>query len=351
MIIFSGLTLMLPDSIKRERATDHGRIASCIGTGSFRWKDGRPQGGTHSDARRNWWASSPGLKPFAPSSAEPIPRVQWSSSAGQAGMVPNLSGAPIGGFPPMTPSAMFLRASGPRAVPELLHGRTRSHRDEFLPEEMVAIDGKTARRADSRLRGWRREPCIWSQRRATQKHPDFKRSGQDGGASNGITAIPQLLGLAGSARLHRDVREIRRTCGCHPGDLPSRSVVHGGAEPAGGRGRRIKDYVWTRASPRDLFERGGSNWALTGCPTTTPRPWSTRDTDGWNGGNAGPSPRRIAWTSHQPPNLGNGPNAEWPPSKSMSAIRSSETAAGAISQPRYYISSRERPQQDNCRPR
>ena len=35
MIIFR-IMLMLPDSIKRERATDHGRIASCIGTGSFR---------------------------------------------------------------------------------------------------------------------------------------------------------------------------------------------------------------------------------------------------------------------------------------------------------------------------
>ena len=35
MIIFR-IMLMLSDSIKRERATDHGRIASCIGTGSFR---------------------------------------------------------------------------------------------------------------------------------------------------------------------------------------------------------------------------------------------------------------------------------------------------------------------------
>ena len=35
MIIFR-IMLMLPDPIKRERATDHGGIASCIGTGSFR---------------------------------------------------------------------------------------------------------------------------------------------------------------------------------------------------------------------------------------------------------------------------------------------------------------------------
>ena len=68
---------------------------------------------------------------------------------------------------------------------------------------------------------------------------------------------------------------------------------------------------------------------LTVCLMTTLKPW-TRDTGGWNAGNAGSSPIKDYVD----------PQGQWPELKAVvKVVGHRQTAEGGASQPRYYISS------------
>ena len=78
--------------------------------------------------------------------------------------------------------------------------------------------------------------------------------------SNEITAIPQLLNLLDlqGCIVTIDAMGCQREI--------AQQIVDGGAVPAGGEG----EFNSTRAS--ETCSQGPRHWALTGCPTTTPRP-------------------------------------------------------------------------------
>ena len=121
---------------------------------------------------------------------------------------------------------------------------------ELLPEEVVAIDGKTARRSHGCAGGkgamhlvsaWATQNTLTLGLRTAEK-------------SNEITAIPQLLDLLDHAMGCQ--REI------------AQQIVDGGADYL----LAVKENQGQlHEGIRDLFE-GAEHWALTGCPTTTPRP-------------------------------------------------------------------------------
>ncbi|CAI8046705.1 H repeat-associated putative transposase YdcC [Geodia barretti] len=114
----------------------------------------------------------------------------------------------------------------------------------MLPGEVVAIDGKTARRSYDRA-GEQGEPCIWTAEK-----------------SNEITAIPQLLDLLD---LHGCIVTIDGM-GCQR--EIAQQITDGGANYV----LAVKENQGQlHEGIRDLFE-GAGRWALTGCPTTTPRP-------------------------------------------------------------------------------
>ena len=109
--------------------------------------------------------------------------------------------------------------------------------------------------------------------------------------SNEITAIPSASGGLEMLELHGCIVTVRsltsRTMGCQR--EIAQQITDGGANYV----LAVKENQGQLyAGIRDLFE-GAEALSFDGCPTTTLRV-RTRDTDGWNGGNAGPSRRQTA---------------------------------------------------------
>ena len=130
---------------------------------------------------------------------------------------------------------------------------------ELLPGEVVAIDGKTARRSYDRAGSKRAMHLVsaWATRNTLtlgQVRTEEK--------SNEITAIPQLLNLLDlqGCIVTIDAMGCQREI--------AQQIVDGGADyllAVKENQRQLHEGI------RDLFE-GPRHWALTGCPTTTPRP-------------------------------------------------------------------------------
>ena len=232
-----------------------------------------------------------------------------------------------GGFPPMTPSAMFLPvwtqsssrvASWPGPKPSL----------SCCPRRWWPLTGRrpgvltTARVA--------REPCIWS---AMAQFPPWATQntltlGQVRTAekSNEITAIPQLLDLLDlqGCIVTIDAMGCQREI--------AQQIVDGGA-----------DYVLAvkenqgqlHEGIRDLFE-GAEALGFDGVPYD----YSQTVNKGH-----GRVERRECWAITETDCLDYiNPHGQWPQlNAAIKVVGHRETAAGAISQPRYYISSRAAP--------
>ena len=164
---------------------------------------------------------------------------------------------------------------------------------ELLPGEVVAIDGKTARRSydPAGNKGAIHLVSAW----ATQNNLTLGQVKTEE-KSNEITAIPQLLEMLdlNGCIVTIDAMGCQREI--------AQQITAGGADYV----LAVKENqgrLCMRAS--ETCSREPRPGVLTGCLTIMHGPW-TRDTDGWNGGNAGPSRRRTAWIIWTP--RGNGPN-------------------------------------------
>ena len=130
---------------------------------------------------------------------------------------------------------------------------------ELLPGEVVAIDGKTARRSydGAENKGAIHMVSAWATQNALtlgQVKTEEK--------SNEITAIPQLLEMLD---LHGCIVTID-AMGCQR--EIAEKITEGGANYV----LAVKENQGQLYEGiRDLFE-GGRRWVLMGCPTTTPTP-------------------------------------------------------------------------------
>ena len=192
---------------------------------------------------------------------------------------------PGGIFPPMTPSAMFLPvwtqvqsrvASWPGPKPSL----------SCCPEEVVAIDGKTARRSHDCAggKGAMHLVSAW----ATQNTLTLGQV-RTAEKSNEITAIPQLLDLLDlqGCIVTIDAMGCQREI--------AQQITDGGA-----------DYLAVKENQGQLHDGirdlEGADWALNGVPTSQ----SVNKGHGRVEPGMLPSPRRIALDTSTP--TGNGPN-------------------------------------------
>ena len=194
---------------------------------------------------------------------------------------------------------------------------------ELLPEEVVAIDGKTARRSHDCAggKGAMHLVSAW----ATQNTLTLGQV-RTAEKSNEITAIPQLLDLLDlqGCIVTIDAMGCQREI--------AQQIVDGGA-----------DYVLAvkenqgqlHEGIRDLFE-GAEALGFDGVPYD----YSQTVNKGH-----GRVERRECWAITETDCLDYiNPHGQWPQlNAAIKVVGHRETAAGAISQPRYYISSRAAP--------
>ena len=194
---------------------------------------------------------------------------------------------------------------------------------ELLPEEVVAIDGKTARRSHGCAggKGAMHLVSAW----ATQNTLTLGQV-RTAEKSNEITAIPQLLDLLD---LHGCIVTID-AMGCQR--EIAQQITDGGANYV----LAVKENQGQlHEGIRDLFE-GAEALGFDGVPYD----YSQTVNKGH-----GRVERRECWTITETDCLDYiNPHGQWPQLKAaIKVVGHRETAAGAISQPRYYISSRAAP--------
>ncbi|CAI8026375.1 Uncharacterized protein in dhlA 3'region (Fragment) [Geodia barretti] len=190
---------------------------------------------------------------------------------------------------------------------------------ELLPGEVVAIDGKTARRSYDRAgsKGAMHLVSAW----ATQNTLTLGQV-RTAEKSNEITAIPQLLDLLD---LHGCIVTID-AMGCQR--EIAQQITDGGANYV----LAVKENQGQlHEGIRDLFE-GAEALGFDGVPYD----YSQTVNKGH-----GRVERRECWTITATDCLDYiNPHGQWPQLKAaIKVVGHRETAAGAISQPRYYISS------------
>ena len=259
--------------------------------------------------------------PSAPSSAVPIPGCMWRSSAGASwnGSKPFWSCPEE--FLPTTPSAIFARLD-PEQFQSCFMAWTQAIA-ELLPGEVVAIDGKTARRSYDRAGSKRAMHLVsaW----ATQNTLTLGQVRTEE-KSTEITAISQLLNLLDlqGCIVTIDAMGCQREI--------AQQITDGEA-----------DYVLAvkenQGQPhegiRDLFA-GAEALGFDGVPYD----YSQTVNKGH-----GRVERRECWAITETDCLDYiNPHGQWPQlNPAIKVIGHRETAADAIRQPRYYISSRAAP--------
>ena len=195
---------------------------------------------------------------------------------------------------------------------------------ELLPGEVVAIDGKTARRSYDRAGSKRAMHLVsaWATRNTLtlgQVRTEEK--------SNEITAIPQLLNLLDlqGCIVTIDAMGCQREI--------AQQIVDGGADYL----LAVKENQGQlHEGIRDLFA-GAEALGFDGVPYD----YSHQTVNKGHGR----VERRECWTITETDCLDYiNPHGQWPQLKAaIKVVGHRETAAGAISQPRYYISSRAAP--------